>query len=339
MVKMKLVIGCMSICAVICLLIGCTLTTRHDKTMPQQQMQGTLYASFDISPDGRRIVFSGASSKGRGLYLLEVQTCEVTRLTDPSGYENYPTFSPDGKTIVYQSALGLDKPRYLFLRSLDGKRVQQITHTTNTQDSYPFFFRDGKRVAFARAQTFYPKARGENTWDNYDVYMINIDGKNLRRLTYGNYHGVIRPKPYPDGKHILFEQTVVTASSSGMHLAKVNTSGSGTVQAVLRFGTFADFSPYFFQNQNQIAFCSNSEGTVGLYKAVLNGNSPVLLVPDQSGAGASNPVVSPDGKSIYYLTVYNGGLWKVGADGSNPKQIADSGLFSDPMHWKSASTQ
>jgi Tol biopolymer transport system component len=53
------------------------------------------------------------------------------------------------------------------------------------------------------------------------------------------------------------------------------------------------------------------------------------------------PVFHPDGKGIVFLagTDWNAysrpifSLWQVDVDGSNPRLVAESGLFTDPMHF------
>ena len=219
-------------------LTGCTQSNVQSQAS-QHQTQGLLYCAFDVSPDGKTIVFSGIGNGGKDLYLLDLTTNKVTRLTNTPDYENFPAFSPDGKTIVYQSAKSLDQPRHLFLRSLDGKHVRQLTSGTPTSDSSPSFSRDGEKIVFCRSQTFFGDARGENTWDNQDVYIVNRSGSGLQRLTQNNYRGMIKPRFYPDGKDVLFDAVEVGPGDwlgpGDVYgsLAKVSTSRSKKVEQIL----------------------------------------------------------------------------------------------------------
>ena len=61
-------------------LAGCTQSNVQSQTS-QHQTQGLLYCAFDVSPDGKTIVFSGAGNGGKDLYLLDLTTSKVTRLT------------------------------------------------------------------------------------------------------------------------------------------------------------------------------------------------------------------------------------------------------------------
>ena len=93
-------------------------------------------------------------------------------------------------------------------------------------------------------------------------------------------------------------------------------------------------SAFFYPNGKQFVFCGNFNGTLDLYQASLTGGKPTPILPGQSNTGFCNPVVTADGKSIYCLERYTPNLYKMNVDGSGLHQIADSSLFSDPLHWK-----
>lgn len=331
-----------SVTAALLCLAGCTRPNAHSQ-QNQHQTQGLLYCAFDVSPDGKTIVFSGAGNGGKDLYLLNLETNKVTQLTNTPEYENSPAFSPDGKTIVYQSAKSLDQPHYLFLRSLDGKHVRQLTNTLATSDDNPRFSPSGEQIVFARSQQFHAEASGENTWGSIDAFVINRDGSHLRQVTHLNSAGVMRPKFYPDNRHILFEKTVVPNSpwslsdDSHMHINKADITGQEAVQEVFRFSTFADSDPYFYPDGHQIVFCGNFGGILDLYRVSLTGGVPSKLLANRNNTGFCAPVVTADGKSIFCLERYDPNLYKMNADGTGLHQIADSSLFSDPMHWKPTS--
>ena len=298
-----------------------------------EQSQDLLWCTFDVSPNAKKIIFSGVGKGGLNLYLLDMMTNKVTRITKSPGYENYPAFSPDGKSIVYQRGENLTLPRHLFLRSLQDNTCKQLTNAENTSDDHPYFSSDGKQIVFARATLFHSGARGENTWSNFDIYKMHYDGSLLHQLTHLHGDGVMRPKFYPNNQKILFERTLPD-DPSPMHLASVNTNGQGSIQEVVRFGTMADSSPYFYPDGKHVVFCANSEGRLNLCTISLGSNRAHILVVGREADGFCDPVVTSDGKNIYCVSAYNHSLWKMNADGTGLHQIADSSLFSDPMHWK-----
>jgi TolB protein len=59
------------------------------------------YASF--SPDGTEIAFMGHDDGDYDIYVAELATGKVTRLTDSPGSDGWPVWSPDGSTIAFAS--------------------------------------------------------------------------------------------------------------------------------------------------------------------------------------------------------------------------------------------
>ncbi|MGO8673052.1 MAG: TolB family protein [Capsulimonadaceae bacterium] len=294
----------------------------------KKAVDGTAYASFDLSPDGKTVVFAGIGNGGKDLYLLDLRSRHVSRLASTPDYENDPAYSPDGKSVIYEDAVSLDKPRYLFIRSIDGKHVRQLTSGTPTEDTRPSFSRDGKRVVFTRSSTYRSQSRGEDTWDNSDVYVADVNGRNLKRLTTLNSHSDIVPTFTPDGKHIIF--AYFDDNQGDSHGVQVDLSGHGALHSVVQLAGGLRLLP----NGAQLLYVSSDvNGYEDLFVRDLKGGPSTPLNTYFDGAGGTDPVVSADGKWVYYLRGY-GELWRVKIDGSYKEMIADGGIFNDPMHWQ-----
>lgn len=296
---------------------------------PGKSVDGNAYASFNISPDGNEIVFAGAGNGGKDLYLLNLATRRVSCVANTPEYENYPAFSPDGKWIVYEAAASLEKPLHLYLRSLDGKHIEQITSGTNTVDSYPSFSRDGSKIVFGRTQTYYDRYGGSDAWT------VNRDGSDLRRITHDDEDVVERPKFSPDGKFILYEQvtTLRVGEFVKAYVAKVDSTGKGRSRVVLPFQKFTG-AACFLPGRERVVFSSNDgNGLVDLYVGDLRGGTPRALHTYVNGSGGIDAAVDRKGEWVYYLQG-DANLWRVKVDGSRKEMLADGTLFSDPMHWK-----
>lgn len=327
-------LGAFSACALT--LTSCTLPKGQ---AGGYQDQSLLWSTFDLSPNGKTIVFSGNGNGGKDLYLLDLATRQVSQLTNTPDCENYPSFSPNGKTIVYQcgKTAGPNKSCHLFLRSLDGKHIRQLTNTQQTSDDNPHFSPDGEKIVFARSQKFHARVRGDNPWSDTDVFVINRDGSHLYQVTHLNNEGVMRPRFYPDNRHILFENTNAGGSTwppdVQMHISRADIQGQEPVREAIKFSGM-DSSPFFYPGGKQIVFSGNFGGKLDLYRVSLDGHHPVKILSGRSNTGFSSPVVSSDGRSIYCLERYDPNLYTMNANGTGLRQIADSTLFSDPMHWK-----
>lgn len=64
------------------------------------RMGGGLY-SMSWSPDGARIAFSDGRYGNQDIYTVTVPGGEVVRLTADPRYEDFPAWTPDGRTIVF----------------------------------------------------------------------------------------------------------------------------------------------------------------------------------------------------------------------------------------------
>ncbi len=93
--------------------------------------------SFSWSPDGSTIVFSATvnpdliQSETADIYLLKLSDDSVKKIVDQDGPDNVPRFSPDGKQIVFSTAMGA---KHYFMTNgrlaivgVDGGKPKSIT--------------------------------------------------------------------------------------------------------------------------------------------------------------------------------------------------------------------
>ncbi|HEY5611637.1 MAG TPA: protein kinase, partial [Thermoanaerobaculia bacterium] len=98
------------------------------------------------APDGR-IAFTSTESDSTEIWIMNSDGSQKTQLTFDGAENRYPTFTPDGKTIVYNSTTGSGAN----LRSIgvDGTNARVLVD--GVLIDAPACSRDGKSVIFARA--------------------------------------------------------------------------------------------------------------------------------------------------------------------------------------------
>jgi Tol biopolymer transport system component len=99
------------------------------------------------SSDGRSIAFSGNRNGKFDIFLIDVETGTYRNFTDDNLFDGAPTFSPDGKSLVFASVIGGGHAK-LFRSDLaqPGSRFQLTTGESNEND--PVYAPDGKKLYF-----------------------------------------------------------------------------------------------------------------------------------------------------------------------------------------------
>jgi TolB protein len=145
-----------------------------------------MHPSF--SPDGGRLVYSelGARSNQWEMWTVNLSSGEKRQI----GYGLFPNWSParDVDRIAFQRARERGS-RWFSLWTLDliegeGRRVTEVSVSSNAAIVSPAWSPDGKRLVFA---TILDPARSNgHRRGEQDIWSINADGGDRRRLTDGN---------------------------------------------------------------------------------------------------------------------------------------------------------
>lgn len=125
-----------------------------------------------ISPDGTKVafvvLFENEDVNGE-IYVMDIKTKEIKRLTNNQGTDILPQWSPDGQKILFVS----DRfgPPQLFIMNSDGTNPQAISVADNI-DSYPSWAENGKAILFSSYRD-----------DDWELYVMAADGSQQTRLT------------------------------------------------------------------------------------------------------------------------------------------------------------
>lgn len=240
------------------------------------------------------------------------------QLTDQGGTETFPSLAPDGKSFVYASKEtgNLD----LFLLRVGGKNPRNLTRDSTADETQPAFSPDGEHIAFRSERT----PRG--------IYVMEATGENVRRLADDGNH----PAWSPDGTEIVFSEQgrdqpdVRNNQISALWIVNV---ASGAKRLLIREDAM---QPSWSPSGARIAFWSmpQSAGRRDVSTIPSAGGAPVVVTRD--GTTNWNPVWSPDGKFLYYVSDRSGNMsfWRVAIDQetgtvlSEPEAVVTPSKFS-----------
>jgi hypothetical protein len=139
------------------------------------------YPSY--SPDGTQIAFRGdldlaEPSGDEELYVMNADGTNIRRLTSNGDFDSAPSWSPDGKRILFERApAGTFTPgveaqeKDVYVMRADGTHVRRLTDSPGI-DEGPEFSPDGTKIAFSSARD-----------GQQELYVMDADGSNPRRLT------------------------------------------------------------------------------------------------------------------------------------------------------------
>jgi TolB protein len=153
---------------------------------------GGINSSPAWSPDGKSVALTLSKDGNPEVYLLNVTTGALRRLTNNPAIDTEPSWSPTGREIAFVSdRMG---PAQIFVMDAEGTNVRQLSiEGFNTQ---PRWSPKGDLIVYTSRQ------------GNFDLWAINPDGSNLRRLTAGP--GSNQGASWsPDGRHLVFQSNRV----------------------------------------------------------------------------------------------------------------------------------
>jgi Tol biopolymer transport system component len=289
-----------------------------------------------FSPDGGTIIFQ-AEEKDTGnpfyqIFTMDLATGKTRRVSPGVGKTTCSYFRPDGKKIIFASShLDPDakgkyaeeykrrkeeaetgkRRRYqwdfdphmdIFEANPDGTELKRLTGGKgyNAEGSYS---PDGKQIVFCSNRD------GE---EDLQLYIMDSDGKNVRKLTDAPkcYNG--GPFFSPDGKRVIFRSD--RKKKDHLQLYVINADGTGE-RALTDDLNWVQWAPYWYKDGRHIIYTAADHGVPGrpnydLYWMDVETGKKVRITY-APGADVL-PVFSKDGKKV---------MWTSNRDGRSPTQL------------------
>ncbi len=136
-----------------------------------------------LSPDGNRLAFIHSDDNGfYQIYITNLDGTNKIQLTDLPAHNDYPSFSPDGKWIVFHR----QTDPYAVTNQYDNSRNRIVVMNIETKEEFTII--SGKNAIEEFVSPSWAPfgdwiAFSSNYEGSYNIYIIKTDGKGLMRIT------------------------------------------------------------------------------------------------------------------------------------------------------------
>lgn len=268
-----------------------------------------------ISPDGRWVAFErdfSDGSAGVGLVRTNGRDEHIVALgcTDPCAVDLSPTWTPDGRRVVFTRVVGpFDRPNesarsaVLWTADLHGRHVRRLSEPgiDGVFEDYRATFAPAGYVVFVRVR---------NSDLHTAVFRMSLDGTHSRRLTSWQLDA---------------DLPVVSSASTGpgANLIVFETYGHGAPEGLAQAIATVP------------AGCSSDQDCARRIR--------LLTSPRSAPVNNFNPDWSPSGEGIAFVRFQGspdrppiGDIWTMRWDGANKRPVSTSPLFDFRPNWGSA---
>jgi TolB protein len=144
------------------------------------------------SPDGKKLALTlGGSAGNPDIYILELQSQNLTRITDDPAIDTEATWAPDGKSLYFTSDRA-GGPQIYRIGVNPGDRPKRITFTGN-YNARPRVSADGNQLALVTLDS-----------GNYRIAVQDLTNGNFRVLSKG--HLDESPSFAPNGATLMYSE-------------------------------------------------------------------------------------------------------------------------------------
>lgn len=212
-------------------------------------------------------------------------------------YASEPSFSPDGKQIVYYDW----RAGGFAIVNTDGTDKRVIYRDDIA--AFPTWSPDGKTILF--------QAGDFVNW-RFNIYAINADGSGYRLVVDGE-----QPAWSPDSSQIIYKGCV--GGDCGIMIA--NADGSGKRRITMDPN---DMNPSWSPDGRRIAFAGNRTGNWEIYVANVDGSGITQLTNHERTD--AHPTWTADGRQIVFRSDREGtwAIWIMNADGTGLRKLTDA---------------
>ncbi len=245
----------------------------------------TRINSMSWAPDGRSMVFAGDRYGSYDIWTVAVPSGKVTRLTSDLRYEVFPTFTPDGQTILFVQLDQRWVDHDIMAMPAGGGAARLVTRDTNFFDygagrtfGYPMASPDGKSVLFRSHRS---------GWINY--WIAPIAGGAARPMT-AEAQDQSNARWSPDGKWIAY-----VGNQRGTQDLRIVAAAGGPSKALVAPAMGTVGNPAWSPNGSKLAYTLGSPTAAAeLYVVAATGGTPAQLTFSAPGGNIAGALVAPE---------------------------------------------
>ena len=272
--------------------------------------------TFSSDRDGDRVVGTVEKREVKEIYISDYDGENQRRITVNRNLNVFPVWTPDGRGILYTSFRRGYPDLVLSLIYEGVRREPAAKHASDTNGDRPqnrlgVVSPDGKRICFS-----------SNRDGNPELYVMNIDGTNVFRLT--NHPAAdITPTWNPQGTQIAF-----TSDRRGQ--PQLYTIGAdGTNLSALTSESYAD-RPTWSTLGTEIAYAARTGPGFDI-KIIDLASKQVRQLTFGEGSNES-PAFAPNGRHIAFMSTRAGRsqIFSIARDGKDVRQLTRTGNNTAP---------